>query len=197
MSCQVNFLFTMLITLLKLLILWYAPFCVFWLYTALPTQRFLINYKLSTEWHMLARDLFHSLSSLCFLLCSFKACHTLKVFSDNWSVALRITLQLFRSYQNLPPTSISLWLGLVYRFALISTICYKVEYLEYRSVIWTGKLKRLCSCMMGEVGRTVITRLLFCPYRYRKCSWLLYSNMLYETPGNNQFSPASALLLRG
>lgn len=187
----------MLVTLLKLLMLWYVPFCVFWLYTALPTQRCLIHYKLSTKWRMLARDLFHSFSWLCFLLCSFKASHTTKVFSDNCNVALRITLQLVRSYQKLPPTRISLWLGLVYRFALISSIYHKVEYLKYRSVIWTGKLKRLCSCMMGEMGKTVIIKILFCLYCCRKCSWLLYSNMLYETLRNNQFSPASALLLRG
>lgn len=56
-----------------------------------------------------------------------------------------------------------------------------MEYLEYHSVTWTGKLKRDCSCVMGEMGKALI-RILFCPYCCRKCSWLFYSNVFYKTP---------------
>lgn len=100
-SCQVNLLPKMLITRLKLLIFWYAPFCAFWLYTVLPTQRFLLNYKVSTKWHMLARYLFHRFSWLCFLCVLLKPLMLLICFLSNCNVSLGITLQLFRSYQKI------------------------------------------------------------------------------------------------
>lgn len=185
-----NLLPKMLIIQLKLLVFLYDPFCAFWLYTVLPTRRLLLNYELSTKRHMLARYLCHSFSLLCFLCVLLKPLILPVCFLSSCNVALGITSQLLRSYQkNSPPTSASLWLSLANRLALILSSYHKMEYLGYRSVIWTGKLKRVCSCVMGEIGKTVIIRILFCPYCCRKCSWLFYSNTLYETPLETISSP--------